>query len=198
MKTNSTTLKTRDTAVMAGIDKHITTPITINGTSYTPAALKAVFQSQITALDNNDALHKSLADAVANAKALAKTVGNMYSLLRSAIISQYGKNANSVLNDFGMTTPKVAGAKTVEAKATAAAKRTATRAARHTMGAVQKKAVTGNVVGITVTPVVSGPAAPPPATTPTTPASPVAAPVAAGSTAGATTPVASGGTTTHS
>jgi hypothetical protein len=185
MKINTATLKTRDTSVMAGIDKHITTSITIQGTSYTPADLKAVFQSQITVLDSNAALHKSLSDGVLNAKAIAAKVNTMYQLLRSALIAQYGKDANAVLNDFGMTAPKVPGAKTVDAKATAAAKRAATRTARHTMGAVQKKAVTGNVVGITVTPVVaaaSTPVAPTPVATPT-PASPVA-----GAT-GPTTPV---------
>ena len=156
MKTNSTTLKARDTSVMAGIDRHITASITINGTAYTPAALKAVFQSQITAIEANQALHKQLSDGVASAKALAKTVDNMFHLLRSALIAQYGKNANAVLNDFGMIVPKTAGPRTVDAKATAKAKRTATRTARHTMGVVQKKAVTGNVVGITVTPVVAG------------------------------------------
>jgi len=178
MKVNSNNLKTRDTSVMAGIDKHITSPITLNGTSYTPAALKAVFQTQITALDNSAAIRKSLSDAVAEAKVLAKTVGNMYLLLRAGIISQYGKNANAVLNDFGMTAPKVPGAKTVGKKATAAAKRTATRAARHTMGSVQKKAVTGNVVGITVTPVVSGSpvATPTPSAAPTGTVAPVGAP----------------------
>lgn len=167
--TNSSTLKTRDTSVMAGIDKHITSSITIDGTAYTPAALKAVFQSQITAIDANQALHKQLADGVANAKTLAKTVNDMFHLLRSALIAQYGKNANAILNDFGMTAPKTLGAKTVEAKATAQAKRTATRAARNTMGAVQKKAVTGNVVGITVTPVVAGKPAPAPSSPAATP-----------------------------
>ena len=166
---------------MQGIDKHITSSITINGTAYTPADLKAVFQSQITAIDANQALHKQLTDGVANAKALAKTVNNMFHLLRSALIAQYGKNSNAVLNDFGMTVPKTLGAKTVDAKATAQAKRTATRAARNTMGSVQKKAVKGNVVGITVTPVVAGtpsPAPSSPATTPpsATPAQPVVAP----------------------
>jgi hypothetical protein len=166
---NINNLKTRDTSVMAGIDKHITSSITINGTAYTPAGLKAVFQSQITAIDANQSLHKQLADGVANAKTLAKTVNNIFLLLRSALIAQYGKNANAVLNDFGMTVPKTPGAKTVDAKATAQAKRTATRAARNTMGAVQKKAVKGNVVGITVTPVVAGKPTP-------APSSPVASP----------------------
>jgi hypothetical protein len=157
---NSTTLKTRDTSVMAGIDKHITSSITISRTAYTPAELKAVFQSQITAIDANQSLRKQLADGVANAKALAKTLDNTFQLLRSALIAQYGKNANAILSDFGMTTPKTLGAKTVEAKAIAQAKRAATRAARHTMGAVQKKAVKGDVVGITVTPVLAEKPAP--------------------------------------
>ena len=194
MKINSTTLKMRDTSVMAGIDKHITAPITVNATSYTPAELKAVFQSEITAINANQALHKSLSDAVANTKATSKTVNDTFHLLRSALIGQYGKNANAVLSDFGMTVPKAAGAKTVDVKATAQAKRTATRSARHTMGVVQKKAVTANVVGITVTPVVSGapgtatsPTVTPPSATPA-PTSPVAAP---------TTPAAPVATTPH-
>jgi hypothetical protein len=191
MKINSASLKTRDTSVMAGIDKHITASITIEGTPYTPAALKAVFQSQITVLDSNAALHKSLSDGVLNAKAIAAKVNNMYNLLRSALIAQYGKNANAVLNDFGMTVPKVPGAKTVEAKATAAVKRTATRTARHTMGTVQKKAVTGNVVGITVTPVVAGApvtATAPVASTPVATPTPVTTPTPATPVAGATGP----------
>jgi hypothetical protein len=69
MKTNNTTLKSRNTSVMAGIDKHITTSITINGTTFTQADLKAVFQSQLTAIATNEALHKSLADGVVNARA---------------------------------------------------------------------------------------------------------------------------------
>ena len=40
MKTNNTTLKSRNTSVMAGIDKHITTSITLDGTTFTQADLK--------------------------------------------------------------------------------------------------------------------------------------------------------------
>jgi hypothetical protein len=172
MKTNRSTLKTRDTSVMAGIDKHITASITIDGTSYTPAELKARFQAQITGLDANDALRKSLTDGVQNAKVTVRDVGNLYYLLRATLIGQYGRNANAILNDFGMTTPKTFGPKTVAAKAVAAAKRQATRAARHTMGSVQKKEVTGNVVRIETTPVVAGPPvpAPKPAEAPDAPA----------------------------
>src|ERR1700722_13206271 len=99
MNKDRATIKTRDTNVMSGIDKHITTSIAINGTTYTPADLKAVFQSQITALDTSDALRKSLADSVVNATAIATKVNSLYHLLRGALIAQYGKTANAVLND---------------------------------------------------------------------------------------------------
>jgi hypothetical protein len=85
MKTNNTTLKARNTSVMAGIDKHITTSITINGTAFTQADLKAVFESQVTAITTNEALHKSLADGVVNARAIGVKVNTMYQLLRSAL-----------------------------------------------------------------------------------------------------------------
>ena len=61
-------------------------------------------------------------------------------------------NQPDVLADFGIK-PKARTPLSAEAKTAAAAKRTATRAARHTMGAKQKKSVKGAVVGITVTPV---------------------------------------------
>jgi len=86
-----------------------------------------------------------------------------------------------VLADFGIQPPKVRVPLTVEAKAAAAAKRAATRAARHTMGSQQKKAVKGDVTGIVMTPIT---AAPPTVTTP----------APAGSPSSGTTPV----TTTHS
>ena len=64
MRINLATLKIRDASVMSGIDKHITSSITINGTPYTPAELKAEFQSEIIVLEANDALNKSRADGV--------------------------------------------------------------------------------------------------------------------------------------
>ena len=86
-----------------------------------------------------------------------------------------------VLADFGIV-PKARAPLTVEAKATAAAKRAATRAARHTMGTKQRKVVKGDVVGITVTPVTAGV---PVAKAPNSP------------TAGTTIPAASAGATPH-
>ena len=154
--TSHGTLKNRDTSVMKGIDKHLTTNFTIAGTTYTPAELKALFQSEITAIEASDALRKSLTDSVQNVKTVGATVKEAYLLLRGGLITLYGRKANAVLNDFGMQIPKASGPQTVEAKALAKAKSAATRVARHTLGSAQKKAVTGNVVGITTTPVVAG------------------------------------------
>jgi hypothetical protein len=60
-----------------------------------------------------------------------------------------------VLADFGLKPKKAPTPLTIEQKAAAAAKRAATRAARRTMGAKQKKAVKG-----TITTIVSTPASP--------------------------------------
>jgi hypothetical protein len=78
------------------------------------------------------------------------------------------------LADFGLKPLKV-GARTVATKVDAIARAAATRKARHTMGSQQKKEVKGDVTGITVTPVVTPPAASgstaplPPTATPHTP-----------------------------
>jgi hypothetical protein len=68
---------------------------------------------------------------------------------------------------------------TTEQKAAAKAKAAATRQARGTKGPKQKAAITGNVTGVTITPLVSPPAVP--ATTPAAPATPAAAAGASGS-----------------
>jgi hypothetical protein len=73
-------------------------------------------------------------------------------------------NAPSTLAELGLAPRKAPTPLTVEQKATAAAKRAATRAARHTMGSVQKKAVTGDVKSVVITPVAaSAPSATSPA-----------------------------------
>src|ERR1019366_2520682 len=62
-----------------------------------------------------------------------------------------------VLADFGLPPKKVATPLTTAQKAVADAKRAATRLARGTTSKKAKKAVKGDVVGVTVTPVKAGP-----------------------------------------
>jgi hypothetical protein len=74
--------------------------------------------------------------------------------LRGILEARVGGKGVSGLIAFGFNpakTPK----RTVIDKATAVAKSAATRVARHTMGKVQKSAITGDVVGIHVTPMLA-------------------------------------------
>jgi hypothetical protein len=66
-----------------------------------------------------------------------------------------GKDASGLVA-FGFN-PAKGSKRTVTSKATAVAKTASTREARHTMGKVQKKDVKGDVVGITVTPLIASP-----------------------------------------
>jgi hypothetical protein len=84
-----------------------------------------------------------------------------------------------VLGDFGIA-PKPRAQVTANAMVVANAKRAATRAARHTMGSKQRKAITGVVPDVIVVPTkASSPAVTAPApsspTTPATSGSPTAA-----------------------
>jgi hypothetical protein len=133
------------TNVQTGIDKHITGNTTLGGVVYKPTALKAVFAAAITALNTADALRKQWSDGVLAAHQAQATAEALYELLRNFVIALYGKQANSVLGDFGMPTPKAKGPKTVAQKATSAERAKATRQMRNTMGSVQKKKVKGTI-----------------------------------------------------
>jgi hypothetical protein len=134
---NRPTIKTRNAEVQAGIDKHLTGSVTIGGVTYAVADLKRIFQAQSAAFDLADSLHTQWRDQVQVVRTTSQTADQVYVLLRSFLIGQYGKGANSVLNDFGMGIPRSTVAKTVKVKALAADKAQATRKARHTMGSRQ-------------------------------------------------------------
>ena len=89
-----------------------------------------------------------------------------------------------VLADFGLPPKTVRTQLTAEQQAAANAKREATRTARGTTSKKAKQAVKGNVVGVSVTPVVAGPPVVGSSAAPSTPAV----------TNGAS---ATGGTTSH-
>jgi len=139
---NRPTIKTRNSNVAAGIDKHLNEPMIVDGSSYTPPELKAVFVAHTTALDAVDALHEQWSDQLKVAADAGRKANDLYSHLRSAIIGRFGKGANAILNDFGMKAPRPTGAKDVTTKAQAIERRAATRKARHTMGKRQKEEVT--------------------------------------------------------
>jgi hypothetical protein len=141
--------------LVAGTVKHLAgvTQVMLEGGTYTPAEVQARLLAFATLRDDVDA-----AKAVEKAKIAAEET--QAPALRSFMLSYetfvkaaYG-NQPDVLADFGMEAKKARAPLTVEQKAAAAAKRKATRAARHTMGTQQRKAVKGNVTGVVVTPIV--------------------------------------------
>jgi hypothetical protein len=168
------------TKLVAGIGKHFANAgsMAFGSASLTPAELTKRLQTLVdlrTAVDDAKATTKAkLADEDTQAPAL---LGLMTEFV--AFVKVTFSKSPDVLADFGLAPRKTTTPLTVDKKVAAAAKRKATRAARHTMGKKQKLAVTGNVVDVIVTPVA--------ATHPVAPA-----PIANAPTQGAT-----GGSTPH-
>ena len=168
-KNNRPTIQARDAQVITGIGKHLQSlpSLQLMGSAFTPAELVKLLQSRI---DSAGAVASSKANfhsTVAADRALSTRVTQVVRALRQYVLNAFG-SASPVLADFGFAPPARA-TRTPEQKAASAAKASATRKARHTMGPKQKKAVKGNVSGITVTPIVAPqPAAPAP--TPVNPA----------------------------
>ncbi len=151
------TLQQRVSRLTAGTLKHYPTgTLTVGGVTYDPATLVQMFQSlgnTIAASDEAKAKWNDALKSLRNEKAKVVPVLRAY---QSYLVSSLG-NTPSALDDFGLSPRKVRAPVSVEKKTVAAAKRKATRAARHTMGAKQRKAVTGHVTDVVVTPIVAGP-----------------------------------------
>ena len=150
---NANTALALDKKAMAGVDKYFANSPTlaIAGTNLTPAAIKAVLQSEIDADSALEAARAEVSQLMLLAVASRAKAHDMRQSLRLYILATAGGDAVKMLQDFGMN-PKPSKA-TVETKAQAVVKSKATRAARHTMGSKQKKAVKGQ-------PANAGPATP--------------------------------------
>jgi hypothetical protein len=173
---NRTNTQARDAQVIAGIGKHLQTvsSLPLLGSTYTPADLVKLIQSRIDSAAGSAATKATWHSTVVQDKTLNTKLTPVIRALRQYVINVFG-DTSPVLADFGFAAPKRA-TRTPEQKAASVAKAKATRAARHTAGKVQKKAVKGDVVGITVTPIIapkpvqaapSSPTAPAPSTGPT-------------------------------
>ncbi len=173
-------------SLIAGTNKHLgnVTQVTLAGSSYTAAQIASKLNQLVTLRTDVDTSKAATKGKLAVEKTDMPALRVFMDAVVSYVKAAYG-NAPDVLADFGLT-PKARTPLTVEAKAAAAAKRAATRAARKTMGSVQKKSVKGDVVGITLTPVT---AAHPVVTTATS--SPTAGATSTGATAAAPAPAAS-------
>jgi hypothetical protein len=156
-------------AVIAGLQKHFPNgQFTFGNTAYTTAALVTLFQSVITALTQLNAAQASAKDAVTALTGVTATMGPVFLSLKRNLQNTYG-TTSTTLADFGLQPQKARTPLTVEQKAAAKAKAEATRKARGTTSKKQKLAVTGNVVGVTVTPITASSSSEPsvqPATVP--------------------------------
>jgi hypothetical protein len=149
---------------IAGVQKRFpNATLLLGGTTFTTAQLVGFFQSLIDAITAAVAAKAARAEAVANLHALEPKVMTVHGDLLAFVEATLGRSA-TVLADFGKQ-PSTRKTPTAAEKAAAVQKREATRAARHTAGPVQKKAVKG-----TATPPAQ-PSASGSATTATTPKS---------------------------
>ena len=156
--------------LIAATAKHLTsgTQVPLLGGSFTPDQVTSKLQMLVDLRSDVDASRASTKAKIANEATQMPALRAFKSAYRTHIKAAFGSSPD-VLADFGIT-PKAREPLTVEAKAAAAAKRASTRAARHTMGSDQKKAIKGDVTGVLVTPIKAGPSVTPvPATSgPTT------------------------------
>jgi hypothetical protein len=139
--------------LIAGTEKHLAsvTQVPLMGSSFTPAQITSELQSLVTLRSDVDASKASTKAKIANEATQMPALRAFMSAFESFLKGAFGSSPD-VLADFGITR-KSRAPLTLEEKATAAAKRASTRAARHTMGSKQKLAVVGDVTGVIVTPV---------------------------------------------
>jgi hypothetical protein len=187
-KTNRSEQQSADQKLIDGLTKHAATIpfLVVGGASHPTADIINAVQARLataTAALSTRATWLNAVKADADERSKTKV---FVSGVRQALQVAFAGSIDT-LADFGLTPRKPPAARTPEQKAAAAAKARATRVARHTMGAKQKKGVRGAVTGVVVTPVT---AAQPSAAQPT-------AAAAAGASAPAPSTGASSGGTPH-
>jgi hypothetical protein len=142
--------------LITGANKHFpngSQVLQVGGVTSTVRGVTGVMQ---TLVDNRDAVEVSKAAMKAKIETERSQAPNQLAMIRAfetVVRGTFGNSAD-VLADFGLAPPKARTPLTAEAKAVAAAKRKATRAARHTMGKNQRKSVQGSITAkLVVTPV---------------------------------------------
>ena len=145
-KLNRATTLAIDGQVIVGIKKDLQNipQLPLGGEMYTPTSVIAFLQSRIDAANEVAIARAKLAAVIATYKALNAKGTGIVTGLKQYVMNAFGKTS-PLLADFGFEPPKVT-VLTPEQKAAAAAKRTATRLARGTVGPKKKLAVTGETV----------------------------------------------------
>ena len=132
-----------DRKIIAGVSKHITKNIVLNGASVSPKDIMNALQSVMSAEDFCDELRARLSEAVKAANTAERSSKELKASLKQYVFAHFG-GSSPVLGDFGYSPRKVA-QKSVAEKYLTVEKQLATRAARHTMGSQQKASIHGQV-----------------------------------------------------
>jgi hypothetical protein len=166
------------TTMIAGTKKRFPNAaqvLSFGGTTHTVAEVTTAMQTFVTNRTNvavaRTATQVALDTDEAAAPSLLALIGEYTKFVRAT----FGTTADA-LADFDLEPPKVPAPRTTAEKAVSAAKAKATRQARGTTSAKQKKSVKGNITAtLVVTPVTSAPAPAPVTEAPGAPVSPAAA-----------------------
>jgi hypothetical protein len=163
--------------LLTGTAKHLTsaTPVAFLGGSFTPADITTKLDQVVTLRSDVNTAKAAVKAKIALETTDLPPLHTFVSAYKAYLRVAFGTSPD-VLADFGLA-PKARSTPTAATKAAAVVKRSATRAARHTMGSVQKKAVKGDVTGVVVTPVTSAPVSTVAPAAPTSPTTSGAAPV---------------------
>ncbi len=133
--------------------------LVIAGNTYTLAQAIAQLQTLATLRDDVESARAALKAKLEAEKSQASPLVAFYNAFIAYVRATFGSQAD-VLADFGIVPRKAKTPLTAEQKATAAAKRKATLAARGIVGTRKRAAVKGNVAGLEMIPIIKGPDAP--------------------------------------
>jgi hypothetical protein len=144
--------------LIAGVAKHLSnvSTLTIDNGTFTPAQIEASLQALIDLRTTVEEAKAATMAKIATENTQAVPLRRQLSALVAYVRASFG-DAPDVLADFGLKPKKAPTPLTIEKMAAASAKRAATRAARHTMGSKQKKAVKGTITTIVTVPATSAP-----------------------------------------
>ncbi len=167
-------------ALVSGIPKYCPNAIfTVAGQTFTAPEAVTFIESVLNAVSAIATAKTAWADAKLAAEKTLSQNGAAVKAIRENIALMFSNNTTT-LAVFEIAPKKVRQPLSVAARAEATAKAKATRLARGTTSKKQKAALSGDVVGVTITPVTRA------AATPAATSSSAAAPAATGGTAGAT------------
>jgi hypothetical protein len=176
-------------ALILGLQKQLpSAQFTLVSTVYTTATLVTALQGTLMTLTAVTTARAALKVALAAWDTEEAKMGPVILALRRIIQSMYA-DAPDTLAVFGLEARKVPAPRTLAQKAATAAKAAATRKARGTASKKAKSVITGNVTGVTITPVTAPAAAPTVEPVNAQPASPAAAPPAAAQVVTSAAPV---------